>query len=309
MSPQLPIALGAGALSALLYATLLTGSFGAFILAYLAQLPLFLIGLWAGTTAALVACAAAVVVAAGIGGVFFGITFLAVNALPAAVVVRQALLSRADGAGGIEWYPPGMLVAWVTGMVMTAFLIIALLLAGTEGGLKGYVQDMLTASLKAVGPPPGEGMSVTKVADALASWFPGIVAISWLIMVAVNGVLAQGLAVRFGLNQRPSPDMATLDLPFWIVPAAALSGVAAVLPGLTGFIGGNLALILIVPFVFAGLAVVHAVARGWNHRTMLLILVYLLIFIFGWPVLIVALLGLIEPWVRLRERFSRPPPS
>ena len=48
MSRQLILAVGAGALTALFYVAVGLGSFGSLILAYLAQLPLFAIGLGAG---------------------------------------------------------------------------------------------------------------------------------------------------------------------------------------------------------------------------------------------------------------------
>ena len=89
--------------------------------------------------------------------------------------------------------------------------------------------------------------------------------------------------------------------------AAAVSGLAALVPGLLGFYGANLVIIAVVPFVLAGLAVVHALSRGWNNRAPLLSLLYVIIFIFGWPVFVLALLGLIEPWAKLRQRRDKGP--
>ena len=49
--------------------------------------------------------------------------------------------------------------------------------------------------------------------------FPGLMATSWLVMVVLNAVLAQALAVRLGWNRRPSPDLTRLELPSWLWPA------------------------------------------------------------------------------------------
>ena len=102
----------------------------------------------------------------------------------------------------------------------------------------------------------------------------------------------------------PSPDIASLQLPQGLPIFAAICGLGAFMPGLAGFLGVNLAIILAGAFAFAGLAVVHTVARRWPNRRLWLIAVYVFVLVFGWPVLSLALLGLADPWLNLRRRLG-----
>ena len=88
-----------------------------------------------------------------------------------------------------------------------------------------------------------------------------------------------------------------------VVAAAA---VALVGSGWLGFVATNIALILCVPYFLTGLAVLHAISARWNGRTAILIAVYLLLLLFGWPLLVVTGLGMVEHWAGLRQKLGDP---
>jgi hypothetical protein len=156
-----------------------------------------------------------------------------------------------------------------------------------------------------------EGLGATDVAvsagpggDRWLFLFPGLMAASWLVMVALNAVLAQLLAVRLGVNRRPTPDLSELELPGWLWPAIGVAALLAVLgAGGLGFLGRSLLIVLAVPYVFLGLAVVHAFARRVSHRRLALTLFYGAIMLLGWPLVMVLVLGLVEDWAHVRQRF------
>ena len=56
--------------------------------------------------------------------------------------------------------------------------------------------------------------------------------------------------------------------------------------------------------LLAGLGVVHALLARSSNRTVALVATYAFLFVFGWPLVIVALLGAAEPWLNLRRRFG-----
>src|SRR5579864_5431497 len=114
-------AAGAGLLSAVLHASLLTGSLGSLIFAYLAQLPLFLIGLWVGVGGVALGGAVAVVALALAGGVTFAAAYFLINALPTGLMTWLAQLNRRTQEGGIEWFPAGALVTVLAGLGVAAF--------------------------------------------------------------------------------------------------------------------------------------------------------------------------------------------
>ena len=100
-----------------------------------------------------------------------------------------------------------------------------------------------------------------------------------------------------------------IELPTWVPGLAAIAAVGAMLPGDAGFVGVTVATILGLAFVFAGLAVVHARSRTWPQRRWWLGTIYLLSLTQGWPFLLVALLGVVEPWTNLRGRPAATPPG
>lgn len=300
-------AAGAGVLSAVLHATLLTGSLGAILFAYLAQLPLFLIGLWAGVAGATLAGAVAVATLALAGGFTFAAAYFLINALPAGIMTWLAQLNRPTADGGVEWFPAGALVTALVGLGAAAFLGFFALMTGEPGGAEGALRQALVEGFRLLAGPGTDAETLTGAATAMARVFPGIVTASWLAMVLVNAVLAQGVLARFRRNFRPSPAMAEIDLPPWLRGALAIALLGAFMPGNAGFLGTNLALILAVAYVLAGLGVIHALLRRSPHRAALLGATYAFLFVFGWPVVVAALLGLAEPWLNLRRRAAGGP--
>lgn len=311
MAPTLLLAACGGLASAVLYMSVLAGSLGALILAYLAPLPLMVLGLGQGLTPIALAGAAA---AAGIGvvaGPFAGLAYAVTNLLPALVVVRQALLARPGPDGNLEWYPPGLLAAWLTVLGVAILVAGALFAADGAGGLEGRVRGFLAGGLgSAFGMAGAPDASLQAVIDLVSSVFPAMVIASWLVMAIVNGALAQGLLMRFGRNRRPPMRMADLVLPTPMVAVLAAAGLLAVLmDGQIGYVALNAAVVFTIPFFLAGLSVVHAYAQGRRARGPILVGFYGLLLLFQWPIPLVVGLGLMEQWVGLRRRLARPGPD
>jgi len=313
MSSSLLLVAGGGGASALLFLSLLVGGTGALIFAYLAPLPLLLLGLGPGFVAAALGGVTAAAAVSVVGNVIAGIAFALANMAPALLVARQALLARRRSDGEVEWYPPGNLVLVLAGYGVVLILGAAILAGGEDGGLEGLVRGAVMGTLDSIAgfAEDGEPDAVRALGDMLVPVFPALVVVSWLLMTVANAALAQGLLMRFGRNRRPPMRMSEVALPGWTPAALAATGVLAVLAdGTLGYVATNAALVLLVPFFFAGLGVVHAFAETRPGRAMLLVLFYLFAFVlFQWVVPLVVGLGLIEHWAGLRARLPRPRPS
>jgi hypothetical protein len=294
---------GAGVLSALLFLAVAVGSPGALILGYLAPLPLFAMGLGAGLISAATAGATAAALVGAIAGLIPAVTFAALLVAPAVVLVRQSLLSRIDANGRLEWYPPGRLVLWLVGGGACLFVAATVFVSGgrsIEERLRGLFSSALSAY---VGPTPATQLQPLV---ELLSAYPSIIAVSWLAMIAVNGILAQGLLVRFGRNLRPSPPIGALELPRAVGAVTALAAALAVLAGGSlEFIGRNLLVMLGLAFFFAGLGVVHGLLQQVGQRLFVLIGLYVFVLVFGWPIPLVAVVGFVDHWAHFRRRLGR----
>jgi hypothetical protein len=292
-----------GVLGAALYLAVLSGSPGALILAYLAQLPLFAAGLWLGVGAAAIAGVTACVALLAAGGLLAAALFAGLYAVPVILLVRQALLARRGPDGGYEWYSPGLLTAWLTGLGLVA-LAGAVLFLGGPNGIERLLHDALAPAIDRF--VDESGSSREALTALLALVIPGTVAASWMMMTASNAFLAQGVLARFGLAWRPSPDLAALSLPVWLTVLLAVAAALAAFGGAARFCGVNLLIVLSVPFCLGGLAVLHTAVRRLPRPQIPLVAFYVLAGLFGWPLLVVAVLGVLDAPLGLRRRFAGP---
>ena len=96
--------------------------------------------------------------------------------------------------------------------------------------------------------------------------------------------------------------------PGWLSWALAGVGLGALLlQGQAQFAALNAALVLALPFLFTGLAVVHMFAglrRGPKAKLAFLVGFYVFMMLTQWLTLIVVGLGVVEEWVGLRRRIA-----
>ncbi|HJU15611.1 MAG TPA: DUF2232 domain-containing protein [Stellaceae bacterium] len=294
-----------GAVGAGFYLTMLTGSPGSLILISMAQLPLFAAGLWLGAGAAALAALAATGILLAATGAVSAAFFAAVMAMPVVVLVRQALLARTQSDGAVEWYPPGLLAGWLTGLALFG-TVLGVVLAGGTHGIEAILRRALGPALDRLMVAPGlDGMpDRNDIVRSLALVLPGMLAVSWMAMVATNGILAQGVLARFGANRRPSPDIAALGLPPWMPLLFAAGAAAASFDGPARPFGVSVMILLFVPFCLAGLAVLHTAARRLSRPLPVLVIFYVLAALLGWPLLLTAVLGFVDGAFGLRRRFK-----
>ena len=277
------------------------------MLAYFAQAPIVATGLALGFMPAAVAAAvAAVLVAVGSPGVGALSLFVLTSAFPVLLIVHFAIQNRVrDGEGedgAVEWYPLGRLLGWLTILALAAFVIAYLVFMGAENGVRGATETYLRNVLGALRGVQADTAAIDQLISTMAIVFPAVAAASWILMIVVNGVMAQKFLTASGNNLRPMPVYSETEGPVWPAAVIAFGALMTIFGGNAGFFGINLMMIGAIPFFFIGLAVLHSISAAWPGRLLLLIGAYLFLVLLVWPAAILALLGLIEHWVRLRER-------
>ncbi len=114
-----------------------------------------------------------------------------------------------------------------------------------------------------------------------------------------------------GRLTRPWPPLAELEFPRAVAAALAVALALGFFGGMIGIVANVVSAALLMAYAVLGFAVLHAITLGVNSRPFVLGGVYASVMIFGWPVLALCILGLIETAIDLRARVAqkRPPPA
>ena len=308
------IGIGAGAAAALLFASVTSGAWLSIPLFYLTPLPIMIAGLgWSHWTALIAALIGALLLGFFLGAPYL-FSFLAGAGLPAWWLAYLTMLARpaGDGAATLEWYPPGRLVVWAA-MLGALIVIVAILNIGLDdesfrAGLRNALMHILRVEMAAPVDAPLSVMGVTntgRLIDLLVAAIPPAAAVLATITNLLNLWLAAAIVKFSGLLRRPWPPLAAMTFPRALVVALAIAVALSFIGGLVGIVAGVLSASLLMAYGVLGFAVLHAVTRGLDARVFLLGGVYAAVLVFGWPILALCLLGLIETAVDLRARIAR----
>jgi hypothetical protein len=317
------IGIGAGAAAALLFASVTSGSWLAVVLFYLAPLPIMIAGLgWSHWAALIAALTAALALGVAFGSVFF-FAFLAGAGIPAWWLGYLAMLARPVAAGtgngqagpsqaSLEWYPPGRLIVWAA--VLAALIVVVAIpnfgldAESFRAGLRSALSRMLQVE---TGAPSDQPLSLPGVSNAtrLIDFMVEVIPPAAAILATITNVLNLWLAARIvkfsGRLTRPWPDLSAMTFPPAIAATLAIAVLLSFFGGLVGIIAGVLSASLLIAYGVLGFAVLHDITRGISSRAFVLGGVYASVIVFGWPVLALCLLGLVDAAIGLRARVAR----
>ena len=323
MIVQLLIGLAAGAASALMFASIVSGALVSILLFYLAPLPLMVASLgWSPLHAAIGGIAAGTSLGLLFGMPYLG-AFVLTIALPAWWLGHLAMLGRPADATlpnaamlpATEWYPPGRLLLWIAGFASLT-TIAALLTLGSDAesitaalrrGL-GRMMDLRGATADA---PTGEsqGLPSGGMMDALISIAPAAAAIAAILTLTLNLWLAGKITLTSGRLKRSWPDLSSAALPPMTLVGLCVALALSFVGGLPAIAAQIASACLLMAYALTGLATLHAVTRGRKSRVLWLSSVYAVVTVFGWPVLGLIALGLADALFDFRRRFPPPAPT
>jgi hypothetical protein len=315
------IALIAGLASALMFASIVSGALISLVLFYLAPLPLMVAAIGWGP---LCASVGGITAAIGLGALFglpYCIAFAVTVALPAWWLGHLVLLSRpiasvtpaiADAPAAepeLEWYPVGRLLLWIAGFAALT-TIAALLTLGTDaetitGALRrGLMRLLRSTTAQASG-------EVTQFVELLVRVAPAAATIVAMMTLTLNLWLAAKVTSTSGRLHRPWPDMKTAEMPPMTLVGLCVALAFCFTGGLLAIVAQISAAALMMGYALTGFAVLHTLTLALKSRTFWLGSAYVVVVVFGWPVIAMVILGLADAMFGFRERFlrsRRPPP-
>jgi hypothetical protein len=312
------IGLGAGAASALLFASVLSGSILSVLLFYLAPLPILIAGMGWSHWAALIASFSAASALSAIFGGFFFLAFSIGIGLPAWWLAYLALLARPAGNGsGLEWYPAGRIIVWAA--ILGALIVIATIpsfgwtIESFNAALRSALERVFRAQMRTPTGTPLEipGADTQRLLDFLVVIAPLGVAVVSTVINLVNVWLAAKVVSVSGRLRRPWPALPQMQFAPYTpaILAAAIAG--SFMPGLVGVTGGIFAVSLFTAYAVLGFAVLHAITVGLGGRALILGIAYVASSAIYWIAFGIALIGLADTIFDIRGRMSarRGPPA
>jgi hypothetical protein len=146
--------------------------------------------------------------------------------------------------------------------------------------------------------------------DILVLIVPPMKATALTITSLFNLWLAALIVRLSGRLKRPWPRIAAMAFPPFASAAFAIAVAGTFLPDMVGIVAGIFTASLLLAYALLGLAVMHVVTLGINGRVLILTGLYFTVGIFGWPIVLLSLLGLAETILGLRARVAarRGPP-
>jgi len=306
------VGLGAGAASALLFASIASGSLLSIFLFYVTPLPILLAALgWSHWAAAIAALSAATSLAAVFGSIFF-VAFMVGTGIPAWWLGYLAMLARPANGGSLEWYPPGRLVLWCA-VFAVVVISVGILTFGTD--LESFRSEMRQGLERMIqfrsDTPGGTKPNQTQFIEFLVAIIPLAAGVLATITNVLNLWLA-ALIVRFsGRLRRPWPDLSALTFPRVAAAALAVAIILTFAGGMLGLLATVSSAALLVAYGILGFAVLHSLTRGSRGRSLVLGAAYASVILFFWPVVALCMLALADAAIDLRGRAAnkRGPPT
>ena len=314
------IALAAGSASALMFASIVSGALVSLLLFYLAPLPLMVAALGWGPLSATIGGIAA---ACGLGLIFglpYCVAFALTVALPAWWLGHLALLGRSTGpaapsgngaaptAPDLEWYPVGRILLWIAGFAALTTMAALLTLGTDAAAITGAMRRGL---LRIMGESEvGSSSEMEQRIDALVAIAPAAAAIVAMLTLTLNLFLSAKVTATSGRLHRPWPDLKSAALPPMTLAALCVAIALCFTGGLVAMLAQIVTAALMMAYALTGFAVLHTLTLALKSRAIWLCCTYALVMVVGWPVLLMAILGLADAVFGFRRRYlqSRLPP-
>ncbi|MBV8510627.1 MAG: DUF2232 domain-containing protein [Xanthobacteraceae bacterium] len=311
------IGLAAGAASALMFTSMISGELISLVLIYLAPLPLMVAAIGWGPLCAVIGGIAATAALGAIFGLPLGAAFAIGVALPGWWLGHLVLLGRPavgrstadaapdDGHDDLEWYPVGRLLLWIVAFATLATFALLLTRGSDAASIAESLKHDLGQLLAAFAVTDDD-----QVVDALVAIIPICAVIGSFVVLTLNLWLAAKIATTSGRMRRPWPDLRATALPPLALAALCVAMALCYTGGLTALLAKLVTSALMMAYAFAGFAVLHTLTMGLKGRAFWLGLAYAIVVLFVWPVLMIVVLGLADAVFGFRARYlrSRPPP-
>lgn len=270
---------------------------------YFNILPLFLVSLSLGFNPGIGAATIALVGIFTAFGAYQAVGFLVISYLPFILLSYLLLKPALPDERAAFKYPLGVIVSKASLFVLfIAFIVFGLLNEygiDIRGSLHHFLDGMIPKEVTA---------EKATLVDQLVDIMPGVMLVSWIVTALMNAHVAQRILTKQNQELRSIvPEDYTFDTYWDIIVTAGLMLIIIShffhMP-LLALVGKTTALIGCLPLATIGFRICQLRFGKGNLKGIGLSILILLTFLLVWPLLIIVLLGFIEPWYGLTKRIA-----
>lgn len=226
---------------------------------------------------------------------------LCLTILPAFAIGHVLLLNQREYKV-VNWVPVPRLLALLGIMSVVVCLVSGYFITTYENELQSYLESIANslATQQNI-----DNQLIKQTLQQVLSFVPFFMATTWLFAMVFNILLAQTLAVRTKKNIRPSFDVLNAEIPsFWYILTAMACVLSYTVDGQDIFFY-NLVFTMLAPFALVGLSIIHSLLGQLRAKKVFLFVIYAITIFLAWPLIVITLIGLLEPWLNLRHRFNQ----
>ena len=257
------------------------------------------IGLNAGIGAATVAFLAIFLIL----GTNQALAFLAISYLPFLFLSYMILKMSTSGTALVFRYPLGLIVSRTALCVLFVSLVALFFLNQSGVDVRGIIHTFLDGII----PPEFKARKVDLI-DQMVDIMPGFMFLSWILTVLTNAFVAQRILCKYQQQLRPFRLKDYTFDTYWDMIVAVgflllLLDRFFDLPILS-LIGKTVILLGCLPLAAIGFRICQLQFSGGRFKGFGFSILILLTFLLVWPLLIIVMLGFIEPWYHLTQRVA-----
>lgn len=302
-SKDMQSALLAGLLSSALFLLVYGAGLG-FIFMFVPTLPLFFAGLQHNPNIAIRAAAGAATLILLFISPSSSVIYMFLLGVPSWYLTRCLLQARIARDGTRQWFPVGLAITNLSFYAVAFIGFITAFYASEPGGLPALLSQHISESLKSLEQEYGEAISILA-----REWsfliFP-ITVWLWAICLYFHAWFANRALASRQRALRASVAVTPFTMPGWVLYLLAVAALASLIGSDSmRFFGKSAFIILMLPYFFSGIALIHHATASWPSRRLLLFFIYIAIFAQVWPALAIAAAGIWQQLKTLNKHLPR----
>lgn len=189
------------------------------------------------------------------------------------------------------WYPVGLVVMYLAIYACVFLAIITALMATQEANLPQLMAAQIQAEINNIQKDYDMALDISP--SSLSFMLCGFFAWLWVVFLYAHAWVANYALIKKSLAVRPTLMVTPFFIPHWFLTLLGICAIASMIGGESmRFLAKSSLIILMLPYFFQGIGILHIGTMRWANRRIFLFFVYFSIVTLFWPAFILAGIGL-----------------